>query len=196
MQLVGAPKASHRFAHVLDGLSRPHHHTNWWDQILHETTHFVVIPTLGAIVPNWVLAVPKRPLANLSCLTNEERSDLALVIERVEQVFGDSNLYMFEHGDVDGGPHACGVDQGHLHLATLSFDLVALAAEARRSLHWAETYLKIPPVQSDVGSPYLYVHGQGRSVISYPAHAQSQWFRRLIAKEARMPEAWDYRTNP
>ena len=37
-----------------------------YDQVVTETANFVVLPSLGSIVPGWLLLIPKFPIARLA----------------------------------------------------------------------------------------------------------------------------------
>jgi hypothetical protein len=46
-----------------------------YDQVLLETHDCVVAPTLGSIVPNWLLIVPRRPAVNFRVWQAATRMD-------------------------------------------------------------------------------------------------------------------------
>jgi hypothetical protein len=144
-----------------------------------------------------MLVIPKRKISNLSLLTIEEREELAGLRAQVTRSIstGGSKIFEFEHGDFVGGPHGCGVDQAHLHLVPLSFDLISAARHTEPSLYWHAQ--NGPPDWTGNCNPYLYVglpnkHGY----IAYPEQPQSQWFRKLIAAESGQRHLWDYKQFP
>ena len=69
------------------------------DRPIWETEHFAVLPSLGSIVPGWLLVVPKFPvcrIADVDPVLRQEFEDLALKAAlSVERDFGQ--VYLFEH---------------------------------------------------------------------------------------------------
>lgn len=170
----------------------------YFDQPIRETTNFVVLPSLGSIVQGWILVVPKIPVQTFHELPAALKNECnALVHEmriEVKTRFGD--VYIFEHGGGKGSPIACGVDQAHLHLAPLKFDLVS-ACQEERSVDWQRTCgfsLPFNSVQSS--EEYLYAATEYETVIGYVKAPVSQWFRRLIASKTGITDSWNYREHP
>lgn len=185
-----------RFAWITEasiGCPRPMH-----DQPVMETTKYVVLPTLGSLVPGWLLVVPRRRMANLSMLTAAETSELESVIATLlpaQQVW-QATVFSFEHGGAPGSPLSCGVDQAHLHLVPLSFDLFSSAVQCQ-DINWTPLPLGTPPWGHALAEEYLAIaSSDGRAAIGYPRMPTSQWFRRLIANRLGRPNEWDYRAHP
>lgn len=169
-----------------------------FDREVAETEHFVVLPTLGSLVPGWLLVVPRRAMPNLSHLTVTERDGLeALVGQLSEQAATfSSTVFYFEHGGVAGSSISCGVDQAHLHIAPLPFDLITAAA-MQRDVRWDRTSATRLSAIELRHSEYLMVGSQDRpALVGRPLQPTSQWFRRLIASHLGRPEEWDYRQYP
>ena len=157
---------------------------------------FVVMPTLGCLVPGWLLVVPRRPMANLSNLNNYERKCLQKLIAavRLRLSHQGKEAFYFEHGSVPGSPASCGVDQAHLHIAPLPFDLVGAAVQ-QRDVAWKLSSCH-PHSLSVQQSEYLFAaDSYGRSVIGTTTSPSSQWFRKLIAAETNQHDLWDYKTH-
>ncbi|MCW0016062.1 HIT family protein [Rhizobium sp. BT-226] len=163
-----------------------------------ETEDFVVLPSLGSLVAGWVLIIPRRAMPNLSMLSPREQRELTALEERLTQAltpFG-GKLYAFEHGGPYGSVVNCGVDQAHLHLVPLQFDLFAEALSSKE-IEW-QTLPRfssiVPEPQSD---EYLSVASlyDGRVAFGRPIMPQSQWFRKLIAQTLNVG-TWDYKSFP
>jgi diadenosine tetraphosphate (Ap4A) HIT family hydrolase len=188
-----------RFAWVVDGLSRGQ--CDVFDSPLYCDPASVAVPSMGSLIAGWMLVVPRKAAPSLAQLSREHRAELqaarTLVGGKIGAAF-DGVVYEFEHGSgAFGGVMGCGVDQAHLHLVPLPFDLVETASvlagegwdfDAKTEDPWAE----IPS-----GSDYWLIRntktGMGRVVI--PEQAISQALRRLIAEGLGVSE-WDYKTNP
>lgn len=94
----------------------------------------------------------------------------------------------------------CGVDQAHLHVVPLPFDLFAAVKRIDDSeVEWVQstevnTFLEAVPSTGEyisIWNPENRVSMSGQ--VKVP---RSQWVRRLIAKELGQDEAWDYRQHP
>ncbi|WP_353822006.1 HIT domain-containing protein [Mesorhizobium sp.] len=169
-----------------------------YDLPLRQTQSFVVLPSLGSLCVGWVLVVPRRPMPNLSHLNHEERSELrGLTVELSLQVSDKGKTpYQFEHGGHIGSAVNCGVEQAHLHIVPLEFDLVGLAKH-QPDVNWRVVDDTLEAAGGFVGSEYLSVSdAKGRGAIGAPVTPQSQWFRRLIAAELHKGELWDYKQFP
>lgn len=163
-----------------------------------QTEHFVALPTLGSLVTGWLLIVPRRKMDNLSFLDATEQQALtAFVATMVDSVRDEeSDVYLFEHGGHVGSSISCGVDQAHLHIVPLPFDLVAKATEAP-GVQWTSLRCGEDPWGSNDPTEYLGVCRAGEEWhLGRPHLPTSQWFRRLIAAELGIAERWDYRQHP
>jgi diadenosine tetraphosphate (Ap4A) HIT family hydrolase len=172
-----------------------------YDEVLRANANYVVVPSLGALVPGWSLVIPRRPLLNLSGLQAPERENLlALVSEFARDlgVFGDP-VYAFEHGSsMSGSVVGCGVEQAHLHVVPLPFDLVeAVTTDSSADVTWTRT-AAIPLNELPTATDYVAVWrlDTGAGVVGALATPVSQWVRRVIARELGVEAEWDYRTNP
>jgi diadenosine tetraphosphate (Ap4A) HIT family hydrolase len=172
-----------------------------WNTILAETENFFVVPTMGALVPGWVLIIPRAHQLNIGCLTMSHRAELRTLVERftveLSREFGPVTL--FEHGpSVEGTEVGCGVDHAHLHLVSLPFSMQHAVADFREvPLPWMKVMRGdgLPPC--DLVAPYYWYRDQSGSEFSSSAPSGiSQLFRRIIAGFVRRPSQFDYRHFP
>lgn len=165
-----------------------------YDTIVEESANFAVLPTKGSIVPGWVLIVPKFPVCRMADVPknlSEELIDLArLVAARIEAEFGP--VYFFEHGGQKGSKIACGVDQAHLHIVPLSFDLMR-EAEANSPGAWRNLGSDFLPLNDLPEDEYWFVSGGGEAKYKIVGEPSSQFFRKIIALHSGQKDAWDYR---
>lgn len=171
--------------------ARPAH-----DIVVASNYHFVAVPSLGSLVPGWMLLVPRRPMPTLSLMNLEERQSLAALRTDLSGRLGlyGQTVYAFEHGGSSGSLASCGVDQAHLHLVPLEFDL--LQAARRHDLSWRPSVSIHELVEADTGGrEYLFAERAGVSLMGFPEAPMSQWFRRVIAQACGVEE-WDYKRNP
>ena len=173
-----------------------------WDTEIAESLNFSVVPSLGSLVPGWLLIVPRRPALNLAELSNDEKAELRVVVRQLRSRLANlsGEIFEFEHGSqYHGSAMGCGLDQAHLHVVPLPFDLIRVAKETSiGSVVWmssemsADSWARIPERQE-----YLLARSAaGSTLIGLLQSPVSQWFRRLIAQQLSCSESWDYRIAP
>jgi hypothetical protein len=173
------------------------------DVPLMETPDWVLAPTLGAIVPNWVIAVPRRPALNFQGWREQADSNPFAIVEDVSArlAVAPERILWFEHGPKHVGSEVgCGVDYAHLHLildAPFSFEALMDQIRSASDLTWESTlsdqaYALLPKDRS-----YLVV-GEGRraSVAVGVDHIGSQFLRRMVAATVGQSDSWNYRHHP
>jgi len=169
-----------------------------WDKVLWETGNFAVLPSLGSLVPGWLIVVPRWPICNLSFLENDKHSELTNIVAAAREklrVFS-GNVQVFEHGGRSASDLSCGVDQAHLHIVPLDFDLAELA-KCDQNISWspitcgADMWNELPKDEE-----YLLVAGPTKALVGLPNVPKSQWFRRLIADRLGRGDQWNYRQYP
>ncbi len=172
-----------------------------WNTPLIESSHFIVLPSLGALVEGWVLIVPKEHAIAMAALPTALFGELHSLTNftryLIADIYGDA--VVFEHGPSrDKRAVGCGVDHAHLHIVPIAFDLAKAAAPflpcgARWKAADAESCRKA----HDAGIDYLYIEqhpGHGK-IISDRAIG-SQVFRRTIAREIGCSEQYSWREHP
>lgn len=171
---------------------RPSH-----DTPILETQNYVVLPSLGSIVPGWLLVVPKFPVSRIADIepeTRKEFEDLVLKARNVVEKRYNNNVYLFEHGGYRGSPISCGVDQAHLHIVPLPFDLLSVAKCARKD-EWISSEQEKMPYEFCGEEEYLYTSSKEGTLYGAVPKPESQWFRKLIASHIGCPEMWDYKKH-
>ncbi|WP_195820670.1 HIT family protein [Roseobacter sp. MH60115] len=167
-----------------------------YDTVVEETQNFAVLPTKGSIVPGWVLVVPKFPTPRIADVPEELHAELGALVQRVsgklESAFG--NTYTFEHGGLKGSKISCGVDQAHLHIAALDFDLVQ-AAMSETAGSWIDASSAIFPSAELAEGEYWFVSAGDTAKFKTVDKPCSQFFRRIIARKAGHSGLWDYRSE-
>lgn len=169
-----------------------------------ESTSFVALPTIGSLVPGWVLIVPKSHRLALagqsSALHREFLSFQDEVAQLVTNEFG--NVAMFEHGPArPASKVGCGVDHAHLHIVPTDADLLSEAKALFPAICWRQVPNLAAASQCHAaGQSYLYFHQPKYSESQYLAvgtsDLPSQLFRRVIAKTVNRAEQWDWKFFP
>jgi ATP adenylyltransferase len=172
-----------------------------YDQVLLEMHDCVVAPTLGSIVPNWLLIVPRRHTVSfrkwqtVTCI-NPAR----LVSEILAELKVEANRAIwFEHGPcAEGSLVGCGVDHAHLHLlidAPFSFKQFAASAAENACVEWRRASSLVAYASISPGSSYLIAGSLDEVAIAEDvASVGSQFFRRIVAQLAGKPRQWNYKS--
>jgi diadenosine tetraphosphate (Ap4A) HIT family hydrolase len=159
-----------------------------------EETDFKLLPSLGQIVPGYLLLVSKRHYRALADMSLEElRGAESLkrhLVTRLYPTYGD--YLFFEHGARTSASGGCGISHAHLHavpfpsdkdpvedlIQTFAFEEVSNFPDLK-SIHPERSYLYYEAV---CGGRYVF----------YPEFIPSQYIRRLLA-EALGIQSWDWR---
>jgi ATP adenylyltransferase len=168
------------------------------DQDLFNHPMAAVVPTLGSLVPGWLLVVPRAKSLALRDLPQQHRRDILNLARQLAdevKVFGRTP-FILEHGpSKPSSAVGCGVDQSHLHVVPMDRDLLN-SALADKSVLWTFTSMQDPWSSCSPGQEYLLICRDDECYIGVPYVAQSQYFRRKIAHICGTPDAWDYREWP
>ena len=174
-----------------------------WDREILRTERFVAMPSAGSLVAGWTLVVPRRSMLNLSQTTAEERQELDAIANSIADRLGKvgQEVYFFEHGSCAiGSLTGCGVDQAHLHIVPLSFDLISAAtARTDGGIAWRAARETAPPFAAlPVEGEYvaLWSRSDSRTMVGAVTEPVSQWIRRVIADELGIGTEWNYRSHP
>ena len=173
-----------------------------YDQVLLDKRECVVAPTLGSIVPGWLLVVPRRPAVSFrkwQALTGIDPIRLVGEILAELKIEAEQAIW-FEHGpSAEGSSVGCGVDYAHLHVLVgppFSFEQFATAAVENARVDWRrsssqEAYSFISAERS-----YLVVGSLAGVLFAENVETVgSQFFRRIVAALVGMPHQWNYKTH-
>ena len=173
-----------------------------WDEVLYETDHFAVVPTVGALVEGWLLIVTKQPHLCMGAVAEELLCELSSLKDHVSSVLRQcyGEVAVFEHGPSKPRQGVgCGVDHAHLHVLPVTSSLTErVPAITDTVLEWRIVEsVHATRKFSDAGIPYLYVEQPiGKARIAAAWDAPSQLFRRVVADAIGLPEEFDWRNNP
>jgi len=171
------------------------------DHVLFESPNFIVVPTIGSIIPGWLLVVPRSHFLNVGsfdvALLQEFMRIREIAAEALRDCFGP--VTFFEHGPVrERESVGCGVDHAHLHIVATEIDLPAVV---KRS---GETQLQWRPVSGIQATrpfvieqmPYVFLQqSSGAAWIGSASVIESQLVRKVIAEQAGQPERWDWKSH-
>jgi diadenosine tetraphosphate (Ap4A) HIT family hydrolase len=159
-----------------------------------EQDDFRVLPSLGQIVPGYLLLVPNHHYRAFADMSLEELKAAEVLktslTKQMRSVYG--NLLFFEHGVRTSDSGGCGISHAHLHFVPFP-DERDPVEELTRAFPFEEVsnLLELRGVQP--GQSYLYYESvRANRYVFYPPFIPSQYIRRLLA-EALGIQAWDWR---
>lgn len=172
-----------------------------WNKPVLETEHFIVLPSLGSLVPGWVLVIPKEHYLCIGALPQGLVPEFQWVkgktAELIATQFGEPCI--FEHGPSSAGLKVgCSVDHAHLHVVPFSGDLARLVTSFMPDgAGWRPADVQACVNAYRAGENYLYFEQPlGSGFISIHPAFGSQVFRRAIALQLGKPHEFDWRQYP
>lgn len=175
-----------------------------YDEILFQSADWVATPTLGSILPNWLLIIPRLPVLNFAQWGHARGCDPSVVISEVTQrcSIDARTMLWFEHGaPASGSPIGCGVEQAHLHVLIdppFSFEeFRAATTDSSSQLLWNAERLDRVYGRIDKSNSYLFAASRHQAFVARNVESVgSQFFRRIIARMVDAADSWDYKLHP
>jgi len=196
---TGTTMAAGRFSNLLhgDAEARKQH-----DQVLLSHSDWVVAPTLGAIIPDWLIVIPRMRALSFRSWRAEQSKEPEAIIGKVRDHLGlaSEDIIWFEHGPATHGSLVgCGTDYAHLHILlkpNFPFETFLRQGISMSSLSWAKTELERAYASLPEETSYLLAGSGNQAAWASQVDATgSQFFRRVIASLSKRPEGWDYRSH-
>jgi len=159
-----------------------------------EDHDFRVLPSLGQIVPGYLLLVPNHHYRAFADMPLEELGAAqALKTSLTDQMRGTyGNCLIFEHGARTPDSGGCGISHAHLHVVPFPGEKDPIE-QLTRAFPFEEISNLLDLKRIQPGKSYLYYESvRGGSYAFYPPFIRSQYIRRLLA-EALGTEVWDWR---
>jgi ATP adenylyltransferase len=173
------------------------------DRPLLARAKWLVAPTLGAIVPNWLLLIPRDPVLNFRVWADLHGRSPTQLLQDVRLHLGlrADEIIWFEHGPHSAGTLiGCGLDHAHIHVLIrpgFSFEAFTSAARTLSGLDWTAGECGDAYRTLTVERSYLVAGSGDAAIIAQGVEATgSQFFRRVIGALANADDAWDYRRYP
>lgn len=185
-----------RFCHLCD----PHReHMSPWDHIIISSRTFLVVPSKGALVPGWLMVIPRRHVLSTSVMTKDEFKDLHDILAETKAIVADTfgPPTVFEHGAACANTtFGCGIDHAHVHVVPLPFHL-RTAVQSSVDVEWSQSEDEFLKVTSTLRAPYVAFSGPDLATwVATPNNIPRQFFRRMIATRLGRPDQFDYDQYP
>jgi diadenosine tetraphosphate (Ap4A) HIT family hydrolase len=140
-------------------------------------------PTLGMLVPGYLLAITRAHVTSLAQLEREQLHEIDESLQVQERGWAEgfeSQYFRFEHGS--DGLDSCGPGSGacvsHAHLHLVPGREAAERMQAEMKGYELDEYADLAEFR---GRPYLYLGHEGRHLVEPEPNLPSQWGRRIIA---------------
>jgi diadenosine tetraphosphate (Ap4A) HIT family hydrolase len=159
-----------------------------------EQDGFRAMPSIGQIVPGYLLLVPNyhyRAFADMSLEELNAAEGLKTgLTEQMRSTYGD--CLFFEHGARTPDSGGCGISHAHLHIVPFPAEKDPVEELVRAfPVEEVSNLLDLKRIQP--GKSYLYYESvRGERYVFYPPFIPSQYIRRLLA-EALGIQTWDWR---
>ncbi len=169
-----------------------------WDTVLAQTDDCVVVPTKGALVPGWLLVIPKVHALRSMDLGERDSNSLwesvELAVDIVERNFGPATI--LEHGPVrHGSALGCGMDHVHMHVLPLPFSFTQELRTEPSVSGWMPN--RVEASQSISLGEYVLVQEPGELItLALIDNPSRQLARQLIARKLGIAEQYDYAIFP
>jgi diadenosine tetraphosphate (Ap4A) HIT family hydrolase len=171
---------------------------NYWFNrpVAREGDCALAVPSLGSLVPGYLLIVPPAHVTSTSRIPDDEKAKFASftadISRRLTSLY-EQPVTMFEHGACTSQSQlrsAC-VSHAHLHLVPGRYSLISEAVGEATRYPSYERFLDNPPED-----PYLMLQDPDGPVVSIADRPSPQFFRQVIARRLGTPECWDYALYP
>jgi ATP adenylyltransferase len=173
---------------------------DFWNRPLLESPNFVVVPSLGALVPGWLLLVPRKHCLSFGSIEGnwpvETEQMKARIVSQLQSYYG--NVCIFEHGPSrEKSLVGCGVDHAHLHFVPLDFDLCSASRPFLPSdAAWSPASSAECHRAFNEGRDYLYIEQPiGNGLIATSTHFEGQLLRRAIANQLGQLDRFNWREH-
>lgn len=170
------------------------------DRIIMKTHNFVVLPTVGCMVENYLLIIPKYHYTSFSQLSNSEIIELDEIIGKIcfiNRAYYKQNTLMFEHGSLDEGCNSGNsIVHAHLHILPFSYSLLHKMRIDNLKIISINGFEEIK--SKAIGhSSYLYYRDlTGEQYVVFHSGVPSQYFRKLLAEHLGLHYEWNWREYP
>jgi diadenosine tetraphosphate (Ap4A) HIT family hydrolase len=165
-------------------------------RVIMDQHHFRVLPSLGQIVPGYLLLVPERHYLAFADMSRDELKSAEKLKLNLATVLRDAygEYLFFEHGPRKSGAGGCGVSHAHLHAVPFPYEKDPVARLIHEfAFEEVSGLLDLQRLRSE--DSYIYYEAlSGKRYVFRTPFVPSQHVRRLLA-EALGLTRWDWRES-
>ena len=166
-----------------------------------ESRNFVVVPTIGMIIPGWLLILTKHHIPNMASIPLSWYDEMNELLQKAKTIVSScfAPPYVFEHGAAPQQHQTSGscVNHAHLHLIP-SIHPVAIEKDILRACN----FVPVHGLAALRGEPFAktgylyYVNTAGQTYAGPAADVPSQLIRRIVAAHAQKSDQWNWAMFP
>ena len=169
-------------------------------RIIIETGNWVVMPTIGALVPGYMLIVSKKHYTSVGHCPHSYLREFNDLLKSLEVVIAEKYnmpIVAFEHGSYSSTNRGgCCVEHAHVHVVPFCGDLMEGAVD--KDVFMIKPISCLNELQDQIkncNSYLFYQDNSGSKYIICGEYIQSQFFRQIIAQKLGLQKYWDWRNN-
>lgn len=175
-------------------------YTNIKQRIIYETDNWLVMPTIGAFVPGYLLIITRNHYISIGACPAYYYLELECLVKTIRELFKsiyNSQAIAFEHGASSNyNKSGCCIDHAHLHILPSDIDILPDIKDDGFDILPIET-LDMLKQQANGGKSYIYYQDPDeKNFLVERGHVPSQYIRQIIACRVGKPEKWDWRRHP
>jgi len=166
-----------------------------------ENEYFVVIPSLGALVPGHSLICPKSHFKSIAQLDSKLDNYYLEILEETISILKreyNTAVHCFEHGAAKNDTKIiCTVDHAHLHLLPTNISIEKILFG---KYNWIEIGKSLEEFRTVVGEKeYIYYESPDKRKFianNSPVGFESQYMRQVFAQALKREYLWNWREYP
>lgn len=169
--------------------------------VLYESEHFFVVPTIGQMgIEGYLLLCSKKHYLGMGNIPKEYLIELEDILRKTKEIISkiyDSKVLVFEHGPKSDCHNGGGcLDHGHLHIVPTSLDIVPLLTKSFE-LEEINDFSSLAEISKAKKYSYMFIETQTgkRYVVEIKSVLPSQYLRQLLALKMGINN-WDWKINP
>lgn len=166
-------------------------------RIVHSTEHFVVLPSIGQFVENYMLILPRRHMESLAEMNENETAEFKKIFHKLKvSLTNFGKVIAFEHGAKKETGGGCGVYHAHLHIMPLNKDIDLFEFYKHKPVHFGslkEAYLFL----SSCNEYLLSINSDNEiaavDLTDFSGVYPSQYMRKKISEKLNVNYPWNWR---
>ena len=166
-----------------------------WNKPLSESKNFVVLPSLGSFIPNWLLVLPKEEQISFAKVNKEHFLELQDLVNHITHKLDMKYYSIFEHGPlVAKSKVGCSKDYAHIHIVPHEIKMnnpLLSEYKWKKFDNWISLLNSI-----DKNKEYLFFGKGEQWFLTQSMDFQSQFFRKIIANDLNLDRFYDWRKFP
>lgn len=168
-------------------------------RIITNTLNFVVVPTIGGFIENYLLIIPKAHINCFGELSAEEWIELKKIIswqKTVNNLYFKSGTIIFEHGSINpSDTNGKSIVHAHLHILPSNESLLSEIEKYTCKIVCIDDIKQLSSICYEYDEYIYYQDNDGKNYIIIHNGLPSQFLRKILA-DVTGNEKWNWREFP